>query len=111
FIANHRELLQSITRGCELMSLPRSSYYYKPKDPHADEALIARIEEIAAEYEIYGYRRMTAQLHREGILVNHKKVSRIMREKGLQAKRKRRYVKTTGSNHSYPVYPNLIKNQ
>lgn len=93
------------------MSLPRSSYYHRPTDPDADAELAARIEEIAAEYEIYGYRRMTAHLHREGIFVNHKKVSRIMREKGLQVKRKRRYVKTTNSNHPYPIYPNLIKNQ
>jgi transposase InsO family protein len=91
------------------MSLPRSSYYHRSKDPDADEALAARIEEIAAEYETYGYRRMTAQLHRDGIIVNHKKVSRIMREKGLKAKQTRRYVKTTDSNHQYPVYPNLIK--
>lgn len=91
------------------MSLPRSSYYHRPKDPDSDEALATRMEEIAAEYEKYGYRRMTAQLHRDGIIVNHKKVSRIMREKGLKAKQTRRYVKTTDSNHSYPVYPNLIK--
>jgi putative transposase len=91
------------------MSLPRSSYYHRPKDPPADESLAARIEEIAEDYETYGYRRMTAQLHRDGIIVNHKKVSRIMREKGLKAKQTRRYVKTTDSNHSYPIYPNLIK--
>lgn len=91
------------------MSLPRSSYYCKPTESDADEALSARIEQIAEEYEKYGYRRMTAQLHREGIGVNHKKVSRIMREKGLKAKHTRRYVKTTDSNHPYPVFPNLIK--
>ena len=91
------------------MSLPRSSYYYKPTESDADEALSARIEQLAEEYEKYGYRRMTAQLHREGIGVNHKKVSRIMREKGLKAKQTRRYVKTTDSNHPYPVFPNLIK--
>jgi putative transposase len=91
------------------MSLPRSSYYHAPAESEADAALAARIEQIAEEHEKYGYRRMTAQLHREGISVNHKKVSRIMREKGLKAKQPRRYVKTTDSNHPYPVYPNLIK--
>ena len=93
------------------MSLPRSSYYHAPTDSDADGALAARIEKIAEEYEKYGYRRMTAQLHREGIIVNHKKVSRIMREKGLKAKQPRRYIKTTDSNHPYPVFPNLIKDQ
>jgi len=93
------------------MSLPRSSYYHAPKASDADKALAARIEEIAAGHEKYGYRRITAQLHREEIDVNHKKVSRIVREKGLQAKRTRRYVKTTDSNHPYPVYPNLIQHR
>ena len=91
------------------MSLPRSTYYHKPAESETDAALADRIEQIAEEYEKYGYRRMTAQLHREGFSVNHKKVSRIMREKGLKAKQTRRYVKTTDSNHPYPVYPNLIK--
>jgi putative transposase len=91
------------------MSLPRSSYYHRPKNPPADESLAARMEEIAEDYETYGYRRMTAQLHRDGIIVNHKKVSRIMREKGLKAKQTHRHVKTTDSNHSYPIYPNLIR--
>lgn len=93
------------------MSIPRSSYYYTPNAPDADGVLADRIEQIAGKYEKYGYRRMTAQLHREGISVNHKKVSRIMREKGLKAKQTRRHVKTTDSNHPYPVFPNLIKNQ
>jgi putative transposase len=93
------------------MSLPRSSYYHTPAVSDPDEALADRIEQLAEEHEKYGYRRMTAQLHREGIDVNHKKVSRIMRERGLKAKHTRRYVKTTDSNHPYPVYPNLIKNR
>jgi len=93
------------------MSIPRSSYYHTPNAPDVERTLADRIEQIAEEYEKYGYRRMTAQLHREGFSINHKKVSRIMREKGLKAKQTRRYVKTTDSNHPYPVYPNLIKNQ
>lgn len=93
------------------MSIPRSSYYHTPNAPEADGALSDRIEQIAQKYEKYGYRRMTAQLHRESISVNHKKVSRIMWEKGLKVKQTRRYVKTTDSNHPYPVFPNLIKNK
>lgn len=93
------------------MSIPRSSYYHTPNAPDADGALSDRIEQIAQKHEKYGYRRMTAQLHRESISVNHKKVSRIMREKGLKVKQTRRYVKTTDSNHPYPVFPNLIKNK
>ena len=96
------------------MNLSRSSYYYRPNaggNSPEDRALTDRIEGIAEEFSRYGYRKVTAQLHREGLLVNHKKVQRIMRERGLGVKRRRRFVKTTDSNHPYPVYPNLMKDQ
>lgn len=96
------------------MTLPRSSFYYQPKTQDIspeDRALEKRIEEITEEFTKYGYRKVTRQLHREGNLVNHKKVHRIMREKGLLVKPSRRFVKTTDSNHPYPVYPNLIKDR
>ncbi len=111
FIANHHPLIQSIERGCELMSLPKSSYYYKSSKNKevTDNTLISRIEEIAEEFGGYGYRRITAQLHREGINVNHKKVLRIMRKRGLLCKPKRRYIQTTDSNHQYSIYPNLLQ--
>jgi putative transposase len=94
------------------MNLPRSSCYYHPKAPEtssAQRALTERIEGIAEEFPRYGYRKVTAQLHREGLIVNHKKIQRIMRERGLGVKRRRRFVRTTDSHHPYPVYPNLIK--
>lgn len=93
------------------MNLSRSSYYYRPKSLETsseDRTLIDRIEGIAEEFSRYGYRKVTAQLRREGFLVNHKKIQRIMRERGLGVKKRRRFVKTTDSNHPYPVYPNLI---
>jgi transposase InsO family protein len=96
------------------MTLPRSSFYYEPKTQEIspeDRALEKRIEEITEEFTKYGYRKVTRQLHREGNPVNHKKVHRIMREKGLLVKPSRRFVKTTDSNHPYPVYPNLIKDR
>lgn len=95
------------------MSLPRSSFYYKPTTQELspeDRDLEKRIEEITEEFPKYGYRKVTRQLHEDGVPVNHKKVHRIMREKGLLVKKRRRFVKTTDSNHPYPVYPNLIKN-
>ena len=96
------------------MNLSRSSYYYRrnPVEPSAEErALADRIEGIAEEFPRYGYRKVTAQLRREGLLVNHKKIQRIMHERQLGVKKRRRFVKTTNSNHPYPVYPNLIKDQ
>ena len=96
------------------MNLPRSSYYYRPKAAEGtpeERVLSERIEEIAEEFPRYGYRKVTAQLRREGLLINHKKIQRIMREQGLGVKKRRRFVKTTDSNHPYPVYPNLIREQ
>jgi len=58
----------------------------------------------------YGYRRVTATLRRQGLVVNHKKVLRLMREDNLLAVRKRRFVLTTDSGHFLPVYPHLAAN-
>ena len=93
------------------MNLSRSTYYYQSKNKAVDDAeLIALIEAIIEEFPGYGYRRVTRELHRRGIPANHKKVLRIMREWGLTRKTKRRWIKTTDSNHRNPIYPNLIKN-
>lgn len=94
-----------------MINLPRSSYYYKRKVIQSDDQeIITRIEEIIEEFPGYGYRRVTRQLHREHIQVNHKKVLRIMRERSLTRKRKRRFIRTTNSTHSWIIYPNLLKN-
>ncbi len=94
------------------MNLPRSTYYYKSKNKRVSEqTLITRIEEIIEEFSGYGYRRVTAQLHREGISVNHKKIFRIMQERGITRKPRRRLVRTTDSNHRYRIYPNLLEDR
>ena len=65
------------------------------------------IEAICAEFEAYGYRRVTAELRHQGQLVNSKRVRRLMREHGLSPKQRRRYVTTTDSDHDEPIFPNL----
>lgn len=96
------------------MGLAHSTYYYqhgqqstKAKKEAAD--LRDRIEQIVVEFTRYGYRRVTHQLRREGWKVNHKRVARLMREQSLQCQIKRRWVKTTDSDHGYRIYPNLLK--
>jgi putative transposase len=96
------------------MGLSRSTYYHrsrqKSKKAKKEEAdLRDRIEQIVVEHARYGYRRVTYQLRREGYKVNHERVARMMREQSLQCQVKRRWVKTTDSNHGYRTYPNLIK--
>jgi transposase InsO family protein len=96
------------------MKLPRSSFYYKPKSQspermEAEADLRDEIEAICLEYTRYGYRRVTHELRHKGWHVNHKKVLKIMRESDLLCRVRRRWVKTTDSNHDFPRYSNLIK--
>jgi putative transposase len=91
------------------MNLPRRTYYYVPKHKASEKTLINRIGDLCLEFPRYGYRRVTEQLHREGWIVNHKKVARIMRENNWSCRpRKKSWVATTDSNHGLSIYPNLI---
>ena len=96
-----------------MLNLSRSSYYYQGTEDlqkQKEEAdLRDKIEEIVVEHPRYGYRRVTAQLKREGIIVNHKRILRIMQEESLICKLKKKWITTTDSKHKYPVYPNLLK--
>jgi transposase InsO family protein len=94
------------------MGLARSSYYYQPRGAtaakrQADADLRDRIEELALRFPRYGYRRMTRQLQREGLLANHKRVLRLVRASDVLVKCRRRWVSTTDSRHGFRVYPNL----
>ena len=92
------------------MSIPRSKYYYKPKkDSRKDLGILDKITGIALDFPSYGYRRITAHLKREGIVVNHKRVYRIMKANGICCSIRRPYKHTTNSNHDLAKYPNLVK--
>jgi transposase InsO family protein len=94
-----------------MLNLSRSTYYYQPKTRERlkdNTDLRDRIEAIALDFPRYGYRRITHQLKRDGLSVNHKRVLRIMRESSLLVAAKKRWVNTTDSRHGLPVYPNLI---
>ena len=81
------------------MGISRSTYYYRPKKNIAKEKRDAdiadAIEDIATEFPSYGYRRITAALKRRGMVLNHKKVLKIMKEMGIQCRKRRRFVSTT----------------
>lgn len=92
------------------MGLARSTFYDEPPAQPVEEArLILQIREIAAEWPAYGYRRVTAELQAEGLIVNHKRVMRLMRENGLSVRPRRRFVVTTDSDHDGPIFPNLAR--
>lgn len=70
------------------MVLARSTFNYKPR-PKNDEALLARIHEIALTRVRYGYWRIYTLLRREGWYVNHKRVYRLYKQEGLNLRSKR----------------------
>jgi len=99
-----------VQRLCVLAQVSRAGFYrWRQAPPTADADLDLRdaIQKIALEWPCYGGRRVTAELHRRGWEANHKRVLRIMREDNLLCLRRRKFVVTTDSNHSRPVYPNL----
>lgn len=97
-----------------MIEILRSTYYYRTQARERlkdDTDLRDRIEAIALDFPRYGYRRITHQLKRQGLSVNHKRVLRVMRESSLLVVARKRWVNTTDSRHGLPVYPNLIKNR
>jgi len=86
----------------------RSTFYDKPA-AQADTAIVEAIAAICEEFEFYGWRRVRAELRHRGMIVNHKKVRRLMREHDLQPRQRRRYVATTDSDHDQPIDPNRAK--
>lgn len=100
-----------VTQLCQALQLSRATFYRHrqsgaPIDP--DVEVRDHIQRLALEFPSYGYRRITAQLQRDGSTVNHKRVLRLMREDNLLCLRKRRFIVTTDSAHGLPVYPNLV---
>jgi hypothetical protein len=93
------------------MGLPRSTYYDAPAVKADDGEIVAAMATICDEFEAYGYRRVGAELRHRGMIVNSKKVRRLMREYDLQPKRRRRFVATTDSDHDCPIFPDLARDR
>lgn len=104
---DHLEL--SIKKQAELLSLNRSSLYYQPVLPSPEEIAIKhRIDEIYTAFPFYGSRRITAQLRKEGFLVNRKAIQRHMREMGLIAIYPGPNLSRRNQEHR--IYPYLLRN-
>ena len=107
-------ILDTINANPNLPHLSRSNYYYtlKKKDKERDNReIMAEIKAIYEEHKHrYGYRRITAELRRRGLLVNHKKVQRLMNKLklfGIVSKRWHKYSSYRGTQG--PIKPDLIK--
>jgi putative transposase len=91
------------------MGLSRSTFYDAPPVAMAPDDVLVRIKAICDEFECYGYRRVGAALRHQGVVVNNKKLRRLMKAHDLQPKQRRRYVVTTNSEHDSPIFPDLTK--
>lgn len=102
-----------IERMCQLAQVSRAGFYRSLQEAQpVEEEMMARAEmqQIALEHRRrYGYRRITAELRRRGLLVNHKRVGRLMREDNLLAVQPRAFVVTTDAQHELEVYLNLAR--
>lgn len=96
-----------------MIGLSPSTYYAKPKVPReererAEAELRDQIERVQSELSPTGYRSVLRYLRRQGSTAGERKIRRIMKKYGLQAKLKRAFAVTTNSRHSHRVYPNLL---
>ena len=89
------------------MGIARSTCYDRPAAGADDATVVAQMKSICDEFEAYGYRRVDAELRHRGLVVNTKKVRRLMREHALNPRRRSRFITTTDSDHSDPIWPNL----
>lgn len=103
-----------VQRLCHLAGIARASYYRGLED-HApredDTALLGQIQMLSLRHRFYGYRRITAQLRRQGTIVNAKRVQRLMREDNLTALRRKPFIPPSPDARPYNVLivPNLVR--
>ena len=101
----------SIERMCQIAGVSRAGFYrsLQQRAPAEEDMEVrSEIQKIFAEHKRrYGYRRVNAELRRRGMVVNHKRVARLMREDNLLAVQPKAYVVTTDSDHDLEVYLNL----
>ena len=116
----HRETPASkypVGQQCRALGVSRSGYYawrVRQKKGRGDShrALIEHIRRIHnRSRRTYGSPRVHAELRAEGVVCNRKRVARLMRQEGIQGRRKRRKAATTDSKHPYPIAPNLLNRQ
>jgi putative transposase len=98
---------------CRLAGLPRATYYrhLAGRGSDADDCeLRDLIQRICLKHRFYGYRRVTATLRRQGMVINAKKVQRLMREDNLLAQRKAPFLKTPSDRPlAFLIVPNLVR--
>jgi putative transposase len=99
---------------CEQLGVSRSGYYaWKEREPSKheadDEKLSVDVVKVHLESRrAYGSLRVYRELKAQGQRTSRKRIARVMKEKGLVAKKRRRFRQTTDSRHAFPVAPDLV---
>jgi len=117
FIEEYRDEFP-VTRMCHVLAVSASGYYAWRRRPMSqrerdNQELLDQIKEAhAASRKTYGSPRVHADLAKQGIQCNKKRVERLMRVNDIRGKQRgRRRVKTTDSAHNLPVAPNVLDRQ
>jgi putative transposase len=103
-----------VTRMCMVLGVSQSGFHAFKARPTCtrqqhDVVLLAHVRSaFKLSNGTYGSPRMTRELQDEGHLVGRRRTARLMRENGLIARQKRRFKRTTDSEHSWPIAPNLL---
>ena len=112
-VSARKELIEScpelsLQRQCELIGISRSGFYYEPVAESPENlALMRRLDELHLEHPVYGSRRLTAVLRREGREVNRKRVARLLALMGVEVIYPKRNLSQPGEGHR--IYPYLLE--
>jgi len=114
FIHNHRQLF-GIELMCRVLEVSQSGYYRWRNTPKCNRAIAN--EKLTFEIRVlfkrhkkrYGSIRITRELKKQGEICSRNRVAKIMKNENLVAKKKKRFKKTTDSNHNLPIAPNILK--
>jgi putative transposase len=104
-----------VQRLCQVLEVSPSGYFAWRSRPASlrqreDLVLLAHIRSaFTLSNGTYGSPRMTRELQDEGLKVGRRRTARLMRENGLKARQKRRFKRTTDSQHGFPIAPNLLE--
>jgi len=109
----------TVKEMAELLGVSREAYYqwtrrgFSNRHSEEDADLLCLIREIVNNhYRRYGILRVRKELlNKYGKRVNRKKVAKMMREHGLNARQRKKHIKTTDSKHSFPVCDNILDQQ
>ena len=103
-----------VHRLCQVLGVSQSGYFAWKDRPASrrqrdDMVMLAHVRSaFALSNGTYGSPRMTRELQDDGFAIGRRRTARLMRENGLRGRQKRRFKRTTDSEHAWPIAPNII---